>query len=150
MKKCSIIAVLFLCSNLGCTQIVNKNVHVRSLAPSASIAVEYSGPYGYGFKPLPYPYLGWDGSLSNWLAGDFDFDGDVDEHDLEPFELCYSGPGMRTPWPNYPVGPPIAHNACWLADFNNDGRVDMIDFSVLQTQMGKSLPKELFQDHVAF
>ncbi len=55
------------------------------------------------------------------IAGDLDFDGDVDLVDFAGFDLCSTGPGGG------PVDP-----ECQDADMDNDGDVDRADFALFQ------------------
>ncbi|MBI4581204.1 MAG: hypothetical protein HY718_15990 [Planctomycetes bacterium] len=55
------------------------------------------------------------------VGPDFDFDCDVDEDDLDAFEVCQTGPGL---------GPPAT--GCERADFDNDLDVDSTDFAAWQ------------------
>jgi len=66
------------------------------------------------------------------IPGDFDMDGDVDGADLLVFTDCLGGP--MTPPPA--VGPPPAATDCLAVfDFDDDGRVDLVDFAALQGAM---------------
>jgi len=91
---------------------------------------------GEPFVPNPAPYFGWTGYLdyAAWLPGDFDFDGDVDQDDLEIFEWCASGPNIPRD-----VITDNHYVACWLMDFDRDCDVDQEDFGVFQKQLGKGV-----------
>lgn len=65
--------------------------------------------------------INWDGQLpyppgENYIAADFDYDGDVDLDDWEFFTNCYTGEGV-------PADP-----ECDQADFDRDGDVDCDDY----------------------
>ncbi len=106
------------------------------LAGTAAIATEYAGPYQPDFDPAPYPRISWTGELCEWVPGDFDWDGDVDAHDLAPFEMCSGGPGIPLrAW--YDDGSPAS---CWMCDFDKDGDVDHCDFAAMQQKVGSTSP----------
>ena len=55
-----------------------------------------------------------------YVAGDFDRDGDIDADDLKAFAACASGPA-------------VAYTGdCAAADFDKDGDVDQSDFGFIQ------------------
>jgi predicted outer membrane repeat protein len=55
-----------------------------------------------------------------FIAGDYDRDGDLDSADLAGFQACVSGPGV-----------PYSGD-CTKADLNHDGAVDLADFGLFQ------------------
>ena len=68
--------------------------------------------------------------LADWSSGmnilhisprsDFDADGDVDDQDIDLFEMCSSGPGIAPA------------SGCENRDLDNDNDVDQSDFGLMQ------------------
>lgn len=115
-------------SNLGQSNLSNiESSHITSDNPEAT-------PYDttYGFRPAPYPCIAWSGVGCDLIDGDHNFDGKVDYLDLEPFEICASGPGV--PWHYVQVYPGWV-SYCYRCDYDRDGDVDQYDFSVQQRLM---------------
>ena len=63
-------------------------------------------------------------SITSWLLGDRDFDGDVDWQDFTQFHDCMNGVGTPT------------QAECRVFDFDVDGDVDLCDFGGFQAAFG--------------
>jgi hypothetical protein len=99
-------------------------------AVPASVLTELDG-HGRFFNDPATPDCRWapgscgtapivDMGAYEFIAGDYDRDGDLDTSDLNVFRSCISGPLVA-----YASG-------CAKADFDRDGDVDLSDFGVLQ------------------
>lgn len=76
-----------------------------------------------------YPYC-WDPGKP-WVPFDFNFDGVVNKVDLqEAMGLCYSGPAV--PYECMKNG---HHIQCYMADIDQDGDVDQVDFGLIQAEV---------------
>ncbi|MFH1745643.1 MAG: family 10 glycosylhydrolase [Planctomycetota bacterium] len=101
-------------------------------APEGGVELALSASYpGYADAARPFVLLERAGyteanlALGDWLAGDYDVDGDVDLADLDHMISCLTAPDN---------GPPAA--GCDLFDFDLDHDVDLADFAVLQASFG--------------
>ncbi|HRX87171.1 MAG TPA: choice-of-anchor Q domain-containing protein, partial [Phycisphaerae bacterium] len=73
-----------------------------------------------------YPDMGAD--ETEFLAGDMDADGDVDLDDQVAFSECLGGPGAA-PAPSAPLS---GTDCLVVFDYDDDGDVDLWDFSCLR------------------
>jgi uncharacterized protein (DUF362 family) len=98
-------------------------VHRYQQQGTYSVSLTVGGEAGQSNTLLQHGYI----TVGPPHFGDFDVDGDVDQHDTEIFEACSTGPGV--------VGPPAS--ACTTAQFaaadtDDDEDVDQTDFGVFQ------------------